>query len=115
MANCTACVVRVHCLELSLRYWSVGQQSVWGGTVPAERAALRRELAWAKPGYVGDAAIGDRAAVNHVRARLLILTVSGSGSRCPSSAWSVPAVPALRTASARTFRPEIQSNRGRNP
>jgi Transcription factor WhiB len=44
IALCTACVVRMHCLELSLRYWTVGQHGVWGGTVPAERAALRREL-----------------------------------------------------------------------
>jgi len=39
---CTACVVRLHCLELSLRYWTVGQHGVWGGTVPAEREELRR-------------------------------------------------------------------------
>jgi hypothetical protein len=44
IALCTACVVRMHCLELSLRYWTVGQHGIWGGTVPAERAALRREL-----------------------------------------------------------------------
>lgn len=44
IAVCTACVVRMHCLELSLRYWAVGQHGVWGGTLPAERAALRRDL-----------------------------------------------------------------------
>jgi hypothetical protein len=42
IAVCTACMVRLHCLELSLRYWTVGQHGVWGGTVPAERAELRR-------------------------------------------------------------------------
>jgi hypothetical protein len=42
IAVCSACVVRTHCLELSLRYWTVGQHGVWGGTVPAERAELRR-------------------------------------------------------------------------
>jgi hypothetical protein len=41
IAVCSACVVRQHCLELSLRYWTVGQHGVWGGTVPAERAELR--------------------------------------------------------------------------
>ena len=29
-------------LIMSLRYWTVGQHGVWGGTVPAERAELRR-------------------------------------------------------------------------
>jgi hypothetical protein len=42
IAVCTACVVRLHCLELSLRYWTVGQHGIWGGTVPAEREELRR-------------------------------------------------------------------------
>jgi Transcription factor WhiB len=42
---CSGCVVRLHCLELSLRYWTVGQHGVWGGTVPAERAELRQRLA----------------------------------------------------------------------
>ena len=41
---CTACVVRVQCLALSLRRWDVGQYGVWGGLVAAERMALRREL-----------------------------------------------------------------------
>jgi hypothetical protein len=42
IAVCNACEVRLHCLELSLRYWAVGQHGVWGGTVPAEREELRR-------------------------------------------------------------------------
>jgi hypothetical protein len=39
---CSACTVRQHCLELSLRYWTVGQHGIWGGTVPAEREELYR-------------------------------------------------------------------------
>jgi hypothetical protein len=38
---CVTCFVRTHCLELSLRSWDIGQHGVWGGMVPAERAALR--------------------------------------------------------------------------
>lgn len=30
--------------RLSLRHWDTGQHGVWGGLVPAERAALRRRL-----------------------------------------------------------------------
>ena len=44
IALCTGCLVRTHCLELSLRYWTVGQHGIWGGTVPAEREEMRREL-----------------------------------------------------------------------
>lgn len=62
IALCTGCVVRTHCLELSLRYWTVGQHGVWGGTVPAERAALRRELAERQETGAGEAVLGDRAA-----------------------------------------------------
>ena len=40
---CTACVVRVQCLALSLRRWDIGQHGVWGGLVAAERMALRRD------------------------------------------------------------------------
>ncbi len=36
------CSVRAQCLALSLRHWDIGQRGVWGGLVPAERAALRR-------------------------------------------------------------------------
>jgi WhiB family transcriptional regulator, redox-sensing transcriptional regulator len=43
LAVCGACPVRQECLELSLRDWTVGQHGVWGGTVPAERVAMRRE------------------------------------------------------------------------
>ena len=43
IAVCMACPVRGACLELSLRHWFVGQHGVWGGLVPAERAALRRQ------------------------------------------------------------------------
>ena len=39
---CTTCLVRAQCLELSLRHWDIGQHGVWGGMVPADRAALRR-------------------------------------------------------------------------
>ena len=42
IAICTACPVRGACLELSLRYWTIGQHGVWGGLVAADRAALRR-------------------------------------------------------------------------
>jgi hypothetical protein len=28
---------------LSLRHWGIGQHGIWGGLVPAERAALRRQ------------------------------------------------------------------------
>ena len=59
---CTGCVVRMHCLELSLRYWTVGQHGIWGGTVPAERAALRRELIERPAGDTGNAIPGDLAA-----------------------------------------------------
>jgi WhiB family redox-sensing transcriptional regulator len=42
IAVCAACPVRTQCLALSLRHWGFGQHGVWGGLVPAERAALRR-------------------------------------------------------------------------
>jgi hypothetical protein len=42
IATCMACPVRVQCLELSLRHWDIGQHGIWGGLLPAERAALRR-------------------------------------------------------------------------
>lgn len=42
IAICADCPVRDACLELSLRQWRTGQHGVWGGLVPAERAALRR-------------------------------------------------------------------------
>ena len=58
---CTGCVVGMHCLELSLRYWTVGQHGIWGGTVPAERAALRRELIERQAGDIGNAIPGDLA------------------------------------------------------
>ena len=38
---CAGCAVRAHCLELSLRFWKVGQHGIWGGMIPAERTALR--------------------------------------------------------------------------
>ena len=43
IAVCTTCLVRTQCLELSLRSWDSGQHGVWGGLVPADRAALRRQ------------------------------------------------------------------------
>ena len=39
---CVTCFVRTQCLELSLRSWDIGQHGIWGGMVPADRAALRR-------------------------------------------------------------------------
>jgi WhiB family redox-sensing transcriptional regulator len=42
IAICATCPVRPQCLALSLRHWDIGQYGVWGGLVPAERAALRR-------------------------------------------------------------------------
>jgi hypothetical protein len=42
IAVCGACPVRDACLELSVRHWRIGQHGVWGGLVPAERAAVRR-------------------------------------------------------------------------
>ncbi len=54
IAICTACPARDACLELSLRHWTIGQHGVWGGLVPAERAALRRR--WlAAPHNIGRA------------------------------------------------------------
>ena len=44
IAVCATCLVRVECLELSLRHWDVGQHGIWGGLVPADRARLRRCL-----------------------------------------------------------------------
>jgi Transcription factor WhiB len=44
IAVCRACPVRVQCLALSLRHWDIGQYGVWGGTVAAERAGLRRAM-----------------------------------------------------------------------
>jgi hypothetical protein len=43
IAVCGACTVRDACLELSMRHWRIGQHGVWGGLVPAERAAVRRK------------------------------------------------------------------------
>jgi len=51
IAICTACPVRGACLELALRHWTIGQHGVWGGLVPAERAALRRQRLAGAPGY----------------------------------------------------------------
>jgi hypothetical protein len=45
IAVCTSCPVRAPCLELSLRYWDVGQHGVWGGLIAADRAHLRRRRA----------------------------------------------------------------------
>jgi hypothetical protein len=41
IAVCGTCLVRVHCLAVSLRHWEIGQHGVWGGLVAPERAALR--------------------------------------------------------------------------
>jgi hypothetical protein len=45
LAVCASCLVRVHCLELSFRQWTIGQHGIWGGTLPDERKALRDRLA----------------------------------------------------------------------
>jgi WhiB family redox-sensing transcriptional regulator len=45
LAICAACPVRADCLELALRNRRLGEHGVWGGTLPAERDALRRTLA----------------------------------------------------------------------
>jgi len=42
IAICTTCMVRGHCLTLSLRRWDIGQYGVWGGLIAADRARLRR-------------------------------------------------------------------------
>ena len=42
IAVCVTCFVRTQCLELSLRSWNIGQHGIWGGMLPADRAALRR-------------------------------------------------------------------------
>ncbi len=43
IAVCAACPVRDACLELSMRHWRIGQHGIWGGLVPVERAAVRRQ------------------------------------------------------------------------
>jgi hypothetical protein len=62
IAVCTGCVVRMHCLELSLRHWTVGQHGIWGGTFPDERADLRRGLIERKVGGIGTPSHGGRVA-----------------------------------------------------
>jgi hypothetical protein len=44
IAVCTACLVRVECLVLSLQHWDIGRHGVWGGLVAADRAQLRDRL-----------------------------------------------------------------------
>jgi hypothetical protein len=44
IAICISCLVRTQCLELSLRYWDIGQHGVWGGLIAADRARLRHRL-----------------------------------------------------------------------
>ena len=44
IAVCTMCLVRPHCLELSLCHWEIGQHGIWRALVPADRARLRRLL-----------------------------------------------------------------------
>ena len=52
IALCAACPVRAECLELALRLWSsAGRHGIWGGTVEAERRALREE--WLAGASVG--------------------------------------------------------------
>jgi hypothetical protein len=54
--------VRDACLELSMRHWKVGQHGIWGGLVPAERAAVRRHRLESarRTGYA--LSVADRAA-----------------------------------------------------
>jgi hypothetical protein len=40
ITDCTTCLVRTQYLALSLRSWDIGQHGVWGGLVPADRAAF---------------------------------------------------------------------------
>jgi WhiB family redox-sensing transcriptional regulator len=54
IAICLDCPVRAECLDLSLRHWRIGQHGVWGGLVPAQRAALRQWLARAAHTPAGD-------------------------------------------------------------
>jgi WhiB family redox-sensing transcriptional regulator len=61
IAICTACPVRAACLELSLRHWTIGQHGIWGGLVPAERAALRRRRLAAAQNAVGTVSILGRS------------------------------------------------------
>jgi hypothetical protein len=78
IAVCTSCPVRAPCLELSLRYWDVGQHGVWGGLIAADRRGpappaarrsrtpqdrrIRGDLAAAvPPGTVGPGAVGPGA------------------------------------------------------
>ncbi len=56
---CRACTVRRPCLELSLSHWDIGQHGIWGGLVPAERAAIRRA---ALSGLAGEQAALGRTA-----------------------------------------------------
>ena len=42
IAICTTCSGKRSMPGPSLRHWDIGQHGVWGGLVPAERAALRR-------------------------------------------------------------------------
>jgi WhiB family redox-sensing transcriptional regulator len=62
IAICAACPVREECLEVSLRHWAIGQHGVWGGLVPAERAALRRRWLAAAPGDGRAVSVLDRIA-----------------------------------------------------
>jgi hypothetical protein len=55
IAICTTCLVRGHCLTLSLRRWDIGQHGVWGGLVAADRAAAPPSTPAPRP----DAGTGD--------------------------------------------------------
>jgi len=41
LALCGQCIVRLECLEMSMRHWTtVGRHGIWGGMLDSERAVL---------------------------------------------------------------------------
>ena len=62
IAVCRACPVRDACLELSMRHWRIGQHGVWGGLVPAERSAVRRQRLESARRNGHALSVGDRTA-----------------------------------------------------
>jgi Transcription factor WhiB len=86
IAICADCPVRGACLELSLRQWRIGQHGVWGGLVPAERAALRRRWLASPHNMVRIPSILDR-----IPDGLQVARHAGGGGRPPAAvALQVP-------------------------